>query len=60
MENDAPHLGTYQWTRGPGEANPRPMWGSDEHLKAQAELDAKRAHDLQTPEGQAWLKRHGG
>jgi hypothetical protein len=56
MTTETPHLGTMMWTRG---ENTRPMTGSEAHEKAQREHEAKREQDLQTPEGQAWLKRHG-
>lgn len=58
MSNTEIHLGPYIWTRGPGEENPRPMWGSQKHLEFE-ELERQRKEAaLATPEGQEWLKKH--
>lgn len=56
MSTEAPHLGTMMWTRG---ETPRPMVGSEAAEKAHEEWLEKRKQDLLTPEGQAWLKKHG-
>ena len=56
MENETIHLGPYMWTRG---ETPRPMRGSEAHLANHKDWLRQRAENLSTPEGKAWLKKHG-
>lgn len=59
METEYPHYGTYQWTRSNDESNPRPQAGSIADEKSKEQLLKERDANLRTPEGQAWLRRHG-
>jgi hypothetical protein len=59
MEKEIPSLGFYQWTRSNDESNPRPSAGSSAAEEAQIEYLKNRDANLTTPEGQAWLRRHG-
>ena len=57
MITEAPHFGTYIWTRPDGST--RPMSGSAAHDVAELEMTKKREQDFLTPEGQKWLEKHG-
>lgn len=54
---ETPHLGLYQWSDK--EEKQRPTLGSDEFQKNLEEYNERRKQAINTPEGQAWLAKHG-